>query len=43
MILRLIASLILALALLGVASCNTARGFGKDLQALGGYIENSSD
>jgi len=41
--LRLIAGLILVMVLLSVAGCNTARGFGKDLQALGGYIESSSE
>lgn len=41
--LRVIALFVAALGVLSLGSCNTSRGFGQDLQLLGGKVTNSAE
>lgn len=35
--------LLLALGLTGLAGCNTVHGFGRDLEAMGDYLQEEAD
>jgi predicted small secreted protein len=41
--LRIVALMIAALGVVSLGSCNTSRGFGQDLQLLGGKVTSSAD